>query len=70
MVFQEPMNSLNPLARIGQQVAEAISLHRALPPRPLRARVIECCRNAASRTPRSGWTRSRTSFPAASASAS
>jgi len=41
MVFQEPMNSLNPLARIGRQVAEAISLHRALPPPALRARVID-----------------------------
>ena len=30
MVFQEPMNSLNPLARIGAQVIEAIQLH----PRP------------------------------------
>ena len=27
MVFQEPMNSLNPLARIGAQVIEAIQLH-------------------------------------------
>ncbi len=30
MVFQEPMNSLNPLARIGQQITEAMHLH----PRP------------------------------------
>ncbi|MCC6719379.1 MAG: ABC transporter ATP-binding protein [Acetobacteraceae bacterium] len=30
MVFQEPMNSLNPLARIGAQIAEATRLH----PRP------------------------------------
>jgi microcin C transport system ATP-binding protein len=28
MVFQEPMTSLNPLHSIGQQVAEAITLHR------------------------------------------
>ena len=41
MVFQEPMNSLNPLTRIGLQVAEAISLHRALPAAALRARVID-----------------------------
>jgi microcin C transport system ATP-binding protein len=41
MVFQEPMNSLNPLARIGRQVAEAISLHRPLGAAALRARVIE-----------------------------
>ena len=41
MVFQEPMNSLNPLARIGAQVAEAISLHRTVPAGALRARVIE-----------------------------
>ena len=41
MVFQEPMNSLNPLTRIGRQVAEAISLHRPLPDAVLRARVID-----------------------------
>jgi microcin C transport system ATP-binding protein len=27
MVFQEPMNSLNPLARIGRQIVEAMRLH-------------------------------------------
>ena len=41
MVFQEPMNSLNPLARIGAQVAEAISLHHALPQEAVQARVVE-----------------------------
>jgi microcin C transport system ATP-binding protein len=41
IVFQEPMSSLNPLHRIGRQVAEAITLHRHLPRTALRARVID-----------------------------
>jgi microcin C transport system ATP-binding protein len=40
IVFQEPMTSLNPLQRIGRQVAEAITLHRSLPARAVRARVV------------------------------
>ncbi len=40
MVFQEPMTSLNPLHRIGRQVAEAITLHRDLPRDAVRARVV------------------------------
>jgi microcin C transport system ATP-binding protein len=40
IVFQEPMTSLNPLHRIGRQVAEAITLHRDLPRGALRERVI------------------------------
>ena len=39
MVFQEPMTSLNPLTRIGKQVAEAIALHTPLRGAALRARV-------------------------------
>src|SRR5688572_28822323 len=31
MVFQEPMTSLNPVFKIGAQVAEAIRIHRKLP---------------------------------------
>jgi len=46
MVFQEPMTSLNPLHRIGRQVAEAITLHRRLPRAALRARVVEVLNQA------------------------
>ena len=35
------MTSLNPLARIGKQIAEAVLLHRPVPPEATRARVIE-----------------------------
>ncbi len=31
MVFQEPMTSLNPVLRIGEQIAEAVELHQKLP---------------------------------------
>jgi microcin C transport system ATP-binding protein len=40
MVFQEPTTSLNPLHRIGRQVAEAIALHRRAPAAALRADAI------------------------------
>ncbi len=40
IVFQEPTTSLNPLHRIGRQVAEAIRLHRPLAGAALKARVI------------------------------
>jgi microcin C transport system ATP-binding protein len=41
MVFQEPMSSLNPLGRIGQQVAEAVMLHSPMPKAELRQRVTD-----------------------------
>ncbi len=46
MIFQEPMTSLNPLHRIGRQVAEAIKLHRPLRGRALRARVVKVLADA------------------------
>ncbi|WP_428541886.1 ABC transporter ATP-binding protein [Rhodopila sp.] len=41
MVFQEPMTSLNPLARIGKQIAEAVRLHQRVTKEAARARVIK-----------------------------
>jgi microcin C transport system ATP-binding protein len=41
MVFQEPMTSLNPLMRIGRQIAEAVTLHRPMAKPALRERVTE-----------------------------
>ena len=41
MVFQEPMTSLNPLHRIGRQVAEAVLLHRRMSPAALKKRVVD-----------------------------
>ena len=41
MIFQEPMTSLNPLQRIGRQIAEVLEKHRGLKGRQARAKVIE-----------------------------
>jgi len=32
MVFQEPMTSLNPVLRVGEQIAESVMLHQAMAP--------------------------------------
>ena len=41
MIFQEPMTSLNPVRRIGWQVAESLRLHTSLPEDQIRRRVLE-----------------------------
>ncbi len=41
MVFQEPMSSLNPVHRIGDQIVEALSIHRSMPRSKARARALE-----------------------------
>lgn len=41
MIFQEPMTSLNPVYPIGNQMVEAIKLHRDVSKRTARKRVIE-----------------------------
>jgi peptide/nickel transport system ATP-binding protein len=41
MIFQEPMTSLNPVQRIGDQLGEVIQIHRGLKGEALRQAVIE-----------------------------
>jgi len=41
MVFQEPMTSLNPVFRVGEQIAEGIRLHQNLNGREARQRAID-----------------------------
>jgi oligopeptide/dipeptide ABC transporter ATP-binding protein len=44
MIFQDPMTSLNPVYRIGEQIAEAIRAHEKVGKRGARSRAIELLR--------------------------
>jgi len=40
MIFQEPMTSLNPVFTVGNQIVEALALHRAMTPREARREAL------------------------------
>ena len=44
MIFQEPMNSLNPVLKVGDQISEVICLHEGLSKRDSRDRTIDMLR--------------------------
>ena len=44
MIFQEPMTSLNPAFRIGDQIAEAVSCHRRVTEKEARQRALDLLR--------------------------
>jgi len=46
MVFQEPMNSLNPVMRAGEQIAEAVRAHETVSRRAAAARAVDLLRMA------------------------
>src|SRR6516225_5089600 len=44
MIFQEPMTSLNPVIRIGDQISEAVRLHRTMTAREAWNQAVEMLR--------------------------
>ena len=70
MVFQDPLTSLNPLYRIGDQIVETIRTHADVSESAgARARHCAAAGSRASRARGRASTATRTSFPAACASA-
>ena len=70
MVFQEPMTSLNPVLTIGRQLTEALELHLKMDNSAARKRAIELLEMVGIPARARASTTTRTSSPAACASAS
>ena len=70
MIFQEPMTSLNPVYRVGDQIVEAIQAHEQVDKKDAWARAVEMLRLVGIPARRSARTTIRTRCPAVCASAS
>jgi peptide/nickel transport system ATP-binding protein len=53
MIFQDPMTSLNPIYRVGEQIVEAIQAHERIDRRGARSRAIELLRQVGIPNPES-----------------
>ena len=70
MIFQDPMTSLNPVYRVGDQIVEMIRTHEKLVQEAgARPAPSTCSPRSGSRTRGRAWTTTRTSSRAACASA-
>ena len=61
MIFQDPMTSLNPVYRIGEQIVEAIRTHEKIDKRAAKNRAVELLRQVGN--PESGVARRRLPAP-------
>jgi len=52
MIFQEPMTSLNPVFRVGDQVAEILSIHTELTKKEVEEKTIDLLKNVGFDEPR------------------
>jgi peptide/nickel transport system ATP-binding protein len=69
MIFQDPMTSLNPTMTIGRQISESVRIHRGVGKKAAHERAVEVLSLVGMPSPqRARWT-TRTSSPAACASA-
>jgi peptide/nickel transport system ATP-binding protein len=69
IIFQEPMTSLNPVYTVGYQIAEVLRQHQKLSRKQAIEGAVEMLRLVNIPNPASGCTTTRTSSPAACASA-
>ncbi len=70
MVFQDPMTSLNPTMPIGRQISESVRQHQGLSRKAASTGPTRCSRWSACPGRPNVSATTRTSFPAACASAS